>query len=202
MRTRLLFLTAMLGALAVAPFAGAQKAVRFSSVVERPGAAAKKEDVFKAIFYLSQDFRYERNENMGYSPHRLMSLGFGLRFRDRYLGFLEGGSFTETTGVGNLQVSRKFETVNFSGALMTQAWGIAPYVGLGLGMARDTAEITVESASSENRSGWEPLSHFFGGVRFFPGTLAWVSIEAKFVVGPRVDPNPAPGVLLRLGAEL
>lgn len=195
MKMLVLFLTSFL-----ASVAGAQKAVRFQSVVERPGI--KKEDNFKAIFYLSQDFRFERNESMGYSPHRLMSLGFGLNYRERYLGFIEGGSFNESTGVGNVQVNRKFETMNFSGALMTTVSGISPYVGLGLGMARDTADVSVDGVGSNNRGGWEPLSHFFCGVRFFPRTLAWVSVEGKFVVGPRVDPNPAPGILLRIGAEL
>jgi hypothetical protein len=196
--TKLIFL--LVAALVAPSLAAAQKAVRFQSVVQRP--EAKKPDLFKAIFYVSQDFRFERNENMGYSPRRLMSLGFGLRFRDRYLGMLEGGSFNDTTGVGNVRVDRKFETVNISGALMTQVMNISPYVGLGAGMARDTADIVIDGLPSNSRSGWEPLSHFFGGVRFFPRTYAWFSVEAKFVVGPRVDPNPAPGILFRLGAEL
>lgn len=192
--------------LIIAPqFAVAQKAVPFKSVVQRleyDNKIKKKEDDFKAIFYLAQDYRFERNESQGYTARRLMSLGFGLRYRERYVGFLEGGSYNDTTGVGNVRVDRSFETLNLSGALMKDFQAFAPYVGLGFGMARDTSNITIEGVASDNRSNWEPISHFMGGVRLFPKSNFWASLEAKFVVGPRVDPNPTAGFLLRVGAEL
>lgn len=154
----------------------------------------------RGIIFVASDSRFERNDKQEYEQKQMFSFGFGLR-KGRWMGALEGGSFSESSSLGSLSLARKFEQYTGTFLLIPPAKQVSPFIGAGLGFYRETVDFVVDQAATSSKSAWETLNVFTAGIRFFANTSIWLSGEGRIFLGGRIDPDPMMGFLIRMGAE-
>jgi len=166
-----------------------------NSEVQKPPASK-----LRRIIFVGSDSRFERNDKQEYEQKQMFSFGFGLR-KGRWMGALEGGTFSESSNLGSISLARKFEQYTGTFLLIPQAKQLSPFIGAGLGFYRETVDFVVDKAASSSNGAWETVNLFTAGIRFFAKTSIWLSGEGRIFLGGRIEPDPMVGYLIRMGAE-
>jgi len=145
------------------------------------------------------DTRFERAEDQSTKANSAVNDAFGLTY-DHWIGLIEYASFTGSSGNASLSFNRQLES-----ALAWVYWRpldstlLSPYVGAGLGGIRQSVTTTLYGDSDQDRGTWDLTGAGAFGLRLFPRSVFWLSLEGRVYKNPYIDPDPQLGALLRLG---
>lgn len=148
---------------------------------------------------LGMDMRGERNQDQSTLPRTwpTLSLGVGLR---PWTGVLEYASFTENSGNSALNVQRKVETLLIWGQWSAEeTWALEPYMAVGLGGYRSSAELALYSQKVTPQSRWIEHAAAALGFRLVNVSPILLAVEGRIHMNRELDPSPTLSGMLKLG---
>lgn len=172
------------------------KAARAVPVVKK--TRIKKSD-FTGVMTIGVDMRAERDQQQTTLPRTwpTLSLGVGLK---PWMGLIEYASFTENSGNETLNVDRKAETLLLWGQWTAEdSWAIQPYMGLGLGGYRTSADMNLYSERVSAQGKWIEHAAAAVGLRWASITPLYISTEGRVHMNRQLDPNPTLSLVFKIG---
>lgn len=163
------------------------------------GAPRIRGSAWSPVLQLGLDMRFERDEDQTTKMRSIPGFAVGL-LHDHWLGEFEYASFSQSTGNSSLAVKRQSDT-----ALLWLYWQaldgqtIAPYLGGAIGALHDTVETSLYDDSERDQSPWNFMTAGALGLRLFPKSIFWLSIEGRLYKSARLDPDPQLGTVARVG---
>lgn len=154
------------------------------------------------VFPLNGEVRWERDATQQMVDRHPFGLAFGVRKGPSTVLF-EYSKFDEKTGNATLALDRSHEEFlfwwkqNIMNFEMLDLF-IAGAVG---GYTEKVTTTLAGSGSSEDTTGLQMMGGVSAGVQSLIFRYVLVSFEGRLMAGKNFDPNPQPGMLLRLGVE-
>ena len=166
------------------------------------GIHAQANSNFTAMMGYGMDARAERDQNQNVLPRAWHSIMLGAGYKP-WMGLFEYAAFNESSGNETLSVARKTETALLWVHWQSEdAWQLRPYVGLGLGVYRESTDSTFYADTRTDQSSW--TEHVAGaiGIRWAQVTPVWFSLEGRVHSNKYLDPSPMLSGLFRIGIVL
>lgn len=157
---------------------------------------------FISLVALGVDMRAERDQQQSTTPRSWPSLTLGVGLKP-WMGLLEYSSFTERSGNNALNVQRKVETVLLWGQWSAEEnWSLQPYMALGFGGYRTSAELTLYSNKGGSQGRWIEHGAAALGIRFSRLSPIFLAAEGRVHMNRELDPNPTLSGMLKVGFVL
>lgn len=159
--------------------------------------AAKSE--FTGMVSVGLDMRGERDQKQSTTPRSWPTLTIGAGLKP-WMALFEYASFTENSGNNALNVERKVETVLVWGQWSTdEAWVVQPYMAVGIGGYRTSAEMTLYSQKTASQGKW--IEHGAGalGLRLSRLSPFLLAVEGRVHMNRELDPSPTISGMLKMG---
>ena len=157
------------------------------------------EQGFTAMMGYGAEARAERTQDQNIAARGWQSIILGAGVKP-WLGLFEYSAFSERSGNDTLAVLRKSETALLWVQWHTEdEWTFRPYIGLGLGGARDVTDSTFYSTTRVDQSAWTEHVSAAIGLRWAGASPVWVSLEGRIHSNKYLDPSPMLSALLRIG---
>lgn len=156
---------------------------------ERRETPVPKRD-FTALVSVGLDMRGERDQQQSTIPRSWPTLTLGLGLKP-WMGLLEYASFSENSGNNALNVQRKVETLLLWGHWSPdEEWLVQPYMGIGFGGYRTSAEMTLYSQRTGSQGKW--IEHGAGalGLRLAKLSPFLLAVEGRVHMNRELDPSP------------
>lgn len=164
---------------------------------ERRAAAPQRD--FTALVSVGLDMRGERDQQQSTIPRSWPTLTLGLGVKP-WMGLLEYASFSENSGNNALNVQRKVETLLLWGHWAPdEEWVVQPYMGIGFGGYRTSAEMTLYSERTGSQGKW--IEHGAGalGLRLAQLSPFLLAVEGRVHMNRELDPSPTLSGMLKIG---
>lgn len=169
-----------------------------------PGGAAKTPETpwRYDIFPLNGEVRWERDATQQMVDRHPFGLAFGVRKGPSTVLF-EYSKFDEKTGNATLALDRSHEEFLFwwKQNIMNFEMLDLFIAGAAGGYTEKVTTTLAGSGSSDDSTGLQMMGGVSAGVQSVLFRYVLVSFEGRLMAGKNFDPNPQPGMLLRLGVE-
>lgn len=163
----------------------------------RPEPAPTRD--FSALVSLGLDMRGERDQAQSTIPRSWPTLTLGVGMKP-WMALLEYASFSENSGNNALNVQRKVETLLLWGHWSPdEDWIVQPYMGIGFGGYRTSAEMTLYSQRQGAQGKW--IEHGAGalGLRLAKLSPFLLAVEGRVHMNRELDPSPTLSGMLKIG---
>jgi len=147
--------------------------------------------------------RLERGNSQNLEIRSVFTSGVGILV-DKWYGSVESGQFEDSNSEGNVSIKRNYQDLSLWGGYSlheVNSWNVLGQVGVGL--FKERVKTRVGGISDSDTS--EEKSLFGLGVEalYSESSKIWtVSVGGRFYWGEGLDPNPQPGIYLKLGFQL
>lgn len=171
------------------------------STANRPRRLKSKiaKNEFTGLVSVGLDMRGERDQNQSTTPRSWPTLTIGAGLKP-WMALLEYASFSENSGNNALNVQRKVETLLLWGQWSTdEAWVVQPYMAVGFGGYRTSAEMTLYTQKTASQGKW--IEHGAGalGLRFSKLSPFLLAVEGRVHMNRELDPSPTLSGMLKMG---
>lgn len=168
------------------------------ATARRPAPEAKRD--FTALVSLGLDLRGERDQQQSTIPRSWPTLTLGLGLKP-WLALLEYASFSENSGNNALNVQRKVETLMLWGqwAPDEEDWIVQPYMGVGFGGYRTSADMTLYSERASAQGKWIENGAAALGLRLAKLSPFLLAVEGRVHMNRELDPSPTLSGMIKLG---
>jgi hypothetical protein len=168
------------------------------SPAERVAVAPWRYDIFP----LNGELRWERDSTQQMVDRHPFGLAFGVRKGPSTVLF-EYSKFDEKTGNATLALDRSHEEFLFWWKQNIMNFErVDFFISGGAGAYSEKVVTTLAgSGSAEDSTGLQMMGGVSGGVQSLLFRYVLVSFEGRLMAGKNFDPNPQPGMLLRVGVE-
>lgn len=154
------------------------------------------------VFPLNGELRYERDATQQMVARSLLNFAFGVRKGPSTVLF-EYSQFGEKSGNATLSLDRRHEEYVFwfkQNMMNFEFFDL--FIAGGAGAYNEKVTTTLSgSDSAVDSSGMQLMGGGSAGVQSMLFKLVLISFEGRLMIGKNFDPNPQPGMLLRLGVE-
>jgi hypothetical protein len=152
--------------------------------------------------FLNAEIRWERDATQQMVDRHPFGLAVGVRKGPSTVLF-EYSKFDEKTGNATLSLNRSHEEFLFWWKQNIMNFEMLDFfVSGGAGAYTEKVVTTLAgSGSSEDSTGLQVMGGISAGAQSLLFRYVLVSFEGRLMAGKNFDPNPQPGMLLRLGVE-